>query len=123
MIHNLAQYSAKKHCSPSLIPRIPATTLQNSSCPSAFVSHKPNLIATKIHAALPSFLPAFCLLQLTLCSRYSAKSDLSFCDSRKGNSMHCNVKTSQPSQQGDSRDVDESLCINTQSPSMYLLVA
>ena len=104
---------------PALKSSLPATTLQNSSCPSAFVSHQPNLNASKI----PASLPAIFLLQLTLCSRYSGKSDLSFCDSRKGNSMHCNVKTSHHSQQGDFSDVDESLGVNTQAQSKYLLVA
>lgn len=39
---------------PALKSSLPATTLQNSSCPSAFDSHQPDLIATKISAALPS---------------------------------------------------------------------
>ena len=122
MIHNLAQYSAKKPSSPPLIPRIPATTLQNSSCPPAFDSHPPNLIAAKISAALPSCRPSFFCSWLFAAGTLG-KSDLSFCDSRKGNSMHCNVKTSHHSQQGDSRDVDESLGVNTQSPPTHLLVA
>ena len=107
---------------PAFKSSLPATTLQNSSCPSAFISHQPNLIATKISAALPSCRPSFfCSWLFAAGARVSQI--LSFCDSRKGHSMHCNVKTSQHYQQGDSSDFDESLGVNTQSQFTYLLVA
>ena len=121
MIHNWAQYSAKKPSSPPLNPAYPP--------PHCKIHHVHQLlIAINLTSLPPRYLqrclPAgICFLHVILCSRYSGKSDLSFCDSRKGNSMHCNVKTSQHSKQGDSRDVDESLGVNTQSPPTHLLVA
>ena len=112
----------KEALQPTFKSSLPANILQNSSCPLAFDSHQPNLNATKIPAVLP---PAGHLSSagesMHRCSQVSHT--LSFCDSRKGNSMHCNVKTSHHSQQGDFSDVDESLGINTQSPPTHLLVA
>ena len=126
ILHNydpqLSAIFRKEAQQPAFKSTLPTNILQNSSCPSAFVSHQPNLNATKISAALPYCLPSFFCCWLFAAGTLG-KSDLSFCDSRKGHSMHCNVKTSQPSQQGDSRDVDESLGINTQSPPTHLLVA
>ena len=126
ILHNndpqLSAIFRKEAQQPALKSSLPATTLQNSSCPSAFDSHQPNLNATMISAAQPSCWPSFFCSWLFAAGTLG-KSDLSFCNSRKGHSMHCNVKKSQHSKQGDSRDVDESLCINTQSQFTYLLEA
>ena len=125
-LHNndpqLSAIFRKEAQQPALKSTLPTNILQNSSCPSAFDSHQPNLIASKISAALPSCQPSFfCIWLFAAGTRVSQI--LSFCDSRKGNSMHCNVESNLHSQQGDSSDVDESLDTNTQSPPTHLLVA
>ena len=75
---------------PALKSSLPATTLQNSSCPSAFVSPQLDLIATKIPAALPSCRPSFfCSWLFAAGTRVSQI--LSFCDSIKGYSIQCNA--------------------------------
>ena len=60
--NNDPQFSAifrKEAQQPAFKSSLPANIMQNSSCPPAFVSHQPNLIATKIPAALPSCRPSF----------------------------------------------------------------
>ena len=63
ILHNydpqLSAIFRKEAQQPALKSSLPANILQNSSCPSAFVSHQPNLNATKISAALPSCRPSF----------------------------------------------------------------
>lgn len=107
ILHNndpqLSAIFRKEAQQPALKSTLPATTLQNSSCPSAFDSHQTDLNATKISAALPSCRPSF------FCSwLFAAGTRVSqicrFAIRLKGysiqfNAMLCNAKTSQPSQQ------------------------